>query len=703
MQTSNMIALIMVLLVQPNIASVQELDDAKNRPVTKVINLLKDMIKQMEKEGEEDEEIFEKMGCWCVTNEKAKTKSIADAEQAISDLTSAIEGFAGTMAKLSTEIPHLEKEVAKNTEGLEKATAMREKELAEFNKEEKETISTVGALKGAVTALSKHHEASFLQMETTSAAMAQKKESKIWLQLKHQLHKQASLLEGEYTPHQKKKVFAFIQERVEHGSFAPASGEIFGILKQMKESFETNLANSQKEETQAQADYEEVKTAKDAEIKASSDLIDVKTEELALATEKDAQSKESLEDNRNVLAADTKFMGELKLQCQNIDQEYEERVKTRQAEIQACSKALAFLSSDEAHELFSRSLGFTQIRSKSTDSSKRRAAITKVLMKASQKYSDPRVSLLATRARLDAFGEVKKAISEMVDKLTKEKKDEIKHKDWCIEELNSNEQDTDNKKRDLGDLGAKIDDLGMSIDTLDKDIEGLKTTVADLEIELKKAGEDREKQNKEFQVVVADQRATQKLLKAALGILKGFYDKAALVQQRAGSANEFHQAPPPGFKKQEKSAASGGVMGMMEGIIKEAQTMEKEALQAEEDAQTAYEEFVQDTNDSVEEKNKDITNKMEMKSKAESDKVEAESGKEALMGEIQQLENEGFDLHKSCDFTLKNFEVRQAARDDEIDALKQALAMFSGASFSAFLQNPWPEDNAQDADDDDSE
>merc|ERR1719321_2655735 len=95
-----------------------------------------------------------------------------------------------------------------------------------------------------------------------------------------------------------------------------------------------------------------------------------------------------------------------------------------------------------------------------------------------------------------------------------------------------------------------------------------------------------------------------------------------------------------------------------------------------------------DTNDSVAEKEKDITNKMEMKSKAESDKVEAESGKEALMGEIEQLENESFDLHKSCDFTLKNFEVRQAARDDEIDALKQALAMFSGASFSAFLQNP---------------
>merc|ERR1719420_2093718 len=149
----------------------------------------------MEKEGEEDEEVFEKMGCWCVTNEKAKTKSVADAEQAISDLTSAIEGFTASSAKLNTEVAHLEKELAKNTESLEEATSMRDKELAEFNAEEKETISTVGALKGAVTALSKHHEASFLQMETTSATI---QSMETWTSLKVQLRRQDKLLKKQF-------------------------------------------------------------------------------------------------------------------------------------------------------------------------------------------------------------------------------------------------------------------------------------------------------------------------------------------------------------------------------------------------------------------------------------------------------------------------------------------------------------------------
>merc|ERR1712167_288277 len=62
-------------------------------------------------------------------------------------------------------------------------------------------------------------------------------------------------------------------------SYAPQSGAIFGILKQMKETFETNLSNSQKEEMEAQKAYEDLKAAKEAEIKAGTELKDTKTQE----------------------------------------------------------------------------------------------------------------------------------------------------------------------------------------------------------------------------------------------------------------------------------------------------------------------------------------------------------------------------------------------------------------------------------------
>jgi chromosome segregation ATPase len=666
--------LLLAIFASPSLALVQ--DDAKNRPVSKVITLLKDMVAQLEKEAEEDEEVYETMGCWCETNDKAKTKSIADAEQAISDLTAAIEELTASSARLNTEIANLEKEVAKNSQALDTATALRTKELAEFNAEEKESLQTISSLKSAIIALSKHHEAALVQSESSAQAMDF---LKVPVMLQQLVNKHADM----FTPSQKRAVGSFVQTATSEQ--APASGEIFGILKQMKESFETNLANSQKEEMQSQKDYEDLKAAKEAEIAAGQDLIDTKTVELGTTDEKNAQSKESLADTRETLAADTAFLADLKERCQNMDQEYEERTKTRQLEIQAVSKALAFLSSDEAHDLFTRTFNFVQVRASSK--SHKRAQVSKVLSDAAQKFQDPRLSTLAVQARLDAFTKVKKSIQDMVDKLIKEKEDEIKHKDFCVEELNNNERDTEMKERDKADLEAKIEDLAMTIDTLAKEIEVLKADVAELQVQMKRAGEDREKQNKEFQVTVADQRATQKLLAAALNILKGFYEKAALLQKQATEKQMAGQAPPPGFKSYEKNAASGGVMGMMQGIIDDAKAMEAEAIRGEEDSQKSYEDFVKDTNTSIEAKTKDIVSKTEMKAKAEGEKVEAETEHESTMGEIEQLMNENADLHKSCDFTLKNFELRQTARDDEIEALKQALAMFSGASFSAFLQN----------------
>merc|ERR1719512_540886 len=231
--------------------SVLKFDEAaaKNRPVSKVITLLKDMLKQLEKEAEEDEEIYDKMACWCETNDKAKTKAIAEAEARIEMLTTKVEELTAQSARLSTEIKNLEREVAANQEALEKATAIREKQLAEFNAEEKDLLESISALKAAITVLSKHHGGALVQMPRSHVLG-------IAATLQFQLSKHASLLEGVLTPKERKAVAFFVQSPEDYfdaaptfkQSYAPQSGEIFGILRQMRESFESNLSASQKEE-----------------------------------------------------------------------------------------------------------------------------------------------------------------------------------------------------------------------------------------------------------------------------------------------------------------------------------------------------------------------------------------------------------------------------------------------------------------------
>merc|ERR1719478_1080734 len=377
---------------------------------------------------------------------------------------------------------------------------------------------------------------------------------------------------------------------------------------------------------------------------------------------------------------DQAFLLNLKETCQMTDQEFEERTKTRQEEIQAVSQALAILSSDDAHDTFTSTFNFFQVSQKEEAA---RASAEQILYRVATQSDNPRIATLATRMRLDGFAKVIKEIDGMIADLKKEKADDVKMKDFCIEALHKNEVETEMKKRDIEALEAKIEDLKALIAELTKTIAELNSEVEEARIQLKRAGEDRELENKDFQQVVADQRETQTLLSKALNVLKGFYDKA-FVQAKAKGKQPAGPPPPPGFKTYEKSSGSTGVMGMLEQIIAETKTMEADAVKAETDAQKAYEAFVKDTNMSIEEKTRDITNKSEEKAVAEADKVSEEEALTAALNEQQELMNENADLHKSCDFTLDNFDARQAALDQEMEGLFEAKSVLHGSM--GFLQ-----------------
>jgi len=686
-------SVILALLAVQSAAVVQ--DVAKNRPVSKVITLLNDMVKQLEAEATEDKDAYDAMGCWCTTNDKSKTVAISDAESTIAQLTANIEGFTSSSSKLNTEIENLEKELAQNTDALDKATAVRQKELAEFNAEEKSSLQTISSLKGAVGTLAKHHDAAFLQSESAEDSMDF---ITVVSNLHSTLHKQSAVISHMLSAQQRKAIEAFVQspeDFLDSGVTAKKapkallqaapSAEIFGVLKQMKEGFETNLAASQSEESKAQYEYGAVKDAKNKEIAAGQAQVDTKTSELADTDEKNAQSKKMLEETRATMEADSEFLANLKQQCALFDKEYTERTTTRQMEIGAVSKALVFLSSDEAQDLVGRTLGF--IQKSSTTNTHRRNKVVEALARVATEFRDPRISSLAIAARLDAFTKVKASVQDMITTLGKEQEEEVQHKDFCIEEINANEKQTQAKDQKKNTLMVHIDDLTEHIDSLGKLIRELQAEIADLQTQLKRAGEDRQRENTIFQTTVADQRATQKLLAGALNVLKGFYEKAALVQKTAGKKQPAGPPPPAGFKEYSNSAASGGVMGMISQIIDDAKHMETDAIKAEETAQTAYESFVTETNAAITAATNEQTTSEENKAKAEEEKAETVQRRDGTMSEIEALYSENADLHKSCDYTLKNFDLRQAARQSEQEALKQAMAILSGASFSAFLQH----------------
>mmetsp|Transcript_105424 Transcript_105424/g.182223 ORF Transcript_105424/g.182223 Transcript_105424/m.182223 type:complete len:693 (-) Transcript_105424:121-2199(-) len=650
---------------------------AKARPVTKVVTLLKDMLKQLEKEAETDEDVYDKMACWCKTNGREKTESIKEAEQRIADLTTTIETSAARMGQLDGEIAAESSDLEKAEKSLAQLTSLRKQQSTDFTTEEKEMIESIKALEAAVVVLAKHHS------PPETALLDESSLKQVGQVLKTQLESHRDLLLGVITPRQRRAALGLVQQEPRFRAYQPQSSEIFGILQQMKETFEANLAESRKGDTDAQKAYEGQKEAKDAEISAIKESLSQKKAQLASATQLNAQSQEDLEDTQNSLTVDEKFQMELEEKCKLTDEEWEVRQKMRAQELAAINEAIVVLSQDAAQDTFRKTFNpsaasFTQKAMRKRAARRTRAQkAASVLRGVALQGKGKRLELLALATSvsqssgIDAFTRVKAAIDQMIAQLGAESTDEVKSKDSCVTRINENTIVTERKTREKTDTEVKIEGLKNKITELDDAIKTLENEIAELQVQMKQAGENRELENKDFQSTIADQRETQKLLEKAISVLSKAYLKTeALLQQ--------NPPPPPGFSAYKKSEAGGGAVALLQQILSEAKVMEAEALKDEQDAQEQYETTVKSTNLSIEKKQASIVSKRADRGVATGE-LEVEKGDlQQLTDEIGVLENTKADLNMECDFLLKNFDLRQQARDEEIEALRQAKAILSG-------------------------
>jgi hypothetical protein len=634
--------------------------DLRERPVSKVIKLLKDMKAELESEHKKDQELFDQMECWCETNEKEKTAAVGTANRRIDSLQATIGKLSGKTGELEATIAQTEKELAANTAALKQATDVRAKEAAEFNSEEKDVIQSLQAMKNAVGVLSKHHS-EFLQ-KAAHTAVKQVMEQKI----------------GD--AHRAKLNAAVSQPGLTNsGSYAPASGQIFGILNQMKDEFESNLAKMQEEEKTGASDFAGLKSAKSTEIAANKKMSKDKTAELAETEDNLAKAKEDLDLTREALSSDTKFIQELRLRCQQSDNDWELRSKTRLEEIAAVSETVKILSDDDAHDLFAKSVNsFVQISESSATQVRAREVVSAKLRSMAKKSKNLQLLALSQMVKQDPFGKLKGVIDDMSSALKTQMGDEVKERDYCVREFNENDMKNQQKQREMKQLTSLIDTSKATMDSLDKEMDQLRADIKEMQVQMQKASEAREAENHEFQIVVTDQRATQNILKKALARLEVFYGKKTLIQLTA-EPGAAAPPPPPAMSEMKPSQGAGGVMQLIQNVIDESATMEKESLTAEEEAQAGYEDFMTNSNAAISNANKQITAKTDEKSETEDTKIGAEGDLNAALDDAEALAKYKSELHGSCDFLMKNFGLRQQSMTNEIEGLGEAKATLSGA------------------------
>jgi len=656
----------------------------KTRPIMKVVRMLEDMKEELNKDLEDDKAVHEMLDCWCNTNEKEKTKAIELGTARVNELEAMLGETVAKIGELKSKRKSTQEEQYRDQAALDEAEELRMKENKEFHGTETDLLEAIDATKNAIIVLSKHNP-ELAQVKAVARMLQAARVPQLMLKagafnsIKAQELK--DFLTGAVTGES-----SFLQRApgLAGQSYQPQSGQIFGILKQMKEDFETDLSAEQKAEQKSVSEFKGLKESKLAEIDTAQKSIVQYDQDLAALAEKNAQGLKELEDVEDQLGMDTQFLETLQAKCANTDEEFEKRVKDRLTEIAAVEDTIKILNSDDAFANFDKTVNsFIQVSSTSQEQARRARAVD-VLRKAATEFNQPKLALIAISAQLDVFTKVKELIDKMVAEMQTQQKDEITHRDNCIDSLNTNTRETTAGYDRKAGLETKKADLAQSIKTLTENIEASTQAIAESKIQMQRRTDTREKENFDYQTTVQDQRLTQMILQKAIDRMSQVY---ALLQSRKPGAPHIqtsatHTDPGNGPARFQENAAkhAGGkrVLAMLEGVMQDSKQTEDDAINAEDSAQNAYENFMKDSNKMIVSTTRMINDMTGAKAKARSDLTMAKTDFTQTMSELEGLNNEAGDLHKSCDYLLKNFDLRQQARAAEIDALNEAKNILSG-------------------------
>jgi len=693
-------------------------------PIRKIVTLLQDMKKEVEAEGEKNEELYEKFMCFCKKNKGSLGESASKAQAQIDELDAKVKADSAEKSQLEADLKAHKEDRTAAKKDLATAEQLREKERKQYVADSGDQGANLAAVSKAIPAL-EAGMGSFLQ--TSSAA-----------QLKNVI---TNLSESISNDDDRMTVMSFLEQS---GDYAPQSGQIVGILKNMKDEMEKDLGAVNDAEKAAVKAFAELKAAKNKEIAAAGEAIESKQERAGKLAVSIVQGKAESENASEELADSVKFAAELEKNCATKEDEHKQNQKTRSEEIMAIGEAINVLNDDDALEIFNKSsakkqnfvqTGFLQVRtSKAAKLTKARS------MLASMKLEHPGMALLQSAAvsairmgeksgKVD-FSKVLKMIDDMVTLLGKEQKDDEASRDHCNAEFDSSADDKKKYENEVEAFASQLAELKDSIADVAGKIEATTQKIADLDQDVAEATEQRKAENSEFTTQQALNKAAVGLIFKAKNRLQKFYnpslhvaDKAhrelsqeeqiavnnggvdprvaeaeqlereekerlagmAFVQIRAHHQSRSTVDPPvapeAGVGSHSNNKKSGGVVALMDMLTKEVEVSMQDAANAEKVAQRDYEELVADAKTTREQDSKSIVSMNAAKAEMEGQQDEAKTSHTLSEEALASTNTYIAELHGSCDFIIASFEERREKRTNEVEGLKNAKAVLNGADY----------------------
>jgi len=679
-------------------------------PVRKVVVLLQQMQKKVEDEGAREAELFKKFDCYCKNGRGDLSASIGAATDKVPAVSSDIEGAEAKLAESKATLKQAQADRSAAKAAMSEATALRGKEASTFTDLKAEHDTNIAAIAKAVDAISKGVAGGFVQTDAANV-------------LRRALPK-LNLVESD-----QEQVAAFLSQSAD---YAPQSGEILGILKQMGDTMAASLSDATSTEGAAISAYKGLIAAKKKEVAALTATVESKTAQIGELGVSLVQMKEDLSDTQAALLQDKKFLSELETGCATKASEWEERSKTRAAELVALADTIKVLNDDDALELFKKTLpsaSSSLLQVQQTMSAARAKALTVLRSeKASAATTDrPGLELLVLALSgkghaSGGFGKVIKMIDDMVALLGKEQTEDDHKKEYCALQFDNSDDKKKALERTIAGEESSVASSKEAIATLTQEIAALEAGIRALDQAVAEATAQRKDENAEYKALIASDGAAQEVLAFAKNRLNQFYNPklykpppktelssedriygnmggelttaapggiagtgiAVLAQVALHSHDVAAPAPPPETwgAYATKSEEGTGVIAMIDLLIKDLQKEMTEAETQEKDSQADYEQLMKDSAAKRTIDSNSLTAKGSAKADAEAalqaHTLARADGAKELMATMKYISS----LHAECDWLLQYFDARKQARAGEVDSLNKAKAVLSGADFS---------------------
>jgi len=711
-------AFVAATMVQASMAyTIQNQSAVAANPIRRIVTLLQEMQKEIQADGDKEEELFKKFMCYCKTNDGQLSADAQGATETININNAAAEEKSGQKKQLAEELVQHKKDRADAQSTLQAETERRSKEKATYEQAAGDYRKYIEGAQTAKKALSRGKSGKLPRnpddfLQTTVAAT---------------LRNIVSVARIDHSDQQ--TMLNFLQ-----GDYHAVGSEIIGILDNMLDDFDKTLGGIISQEDAAIASYLELKKAKLSEIASATKSIEEKSETKGRLAVEIVQHQAAAASATKELSDAEAFLVNLKQSCADKQADWDTRSKARAEELDAIQQAIDVLNDDDALDIFKAAVKFTQTDKKmsflqmTNNVGKKNVAQKASTILAHLGSKNAAISLMASTAsaKLRAsstvdFSKIIVMIDDMIKLLKAEQKHDEETQTWCNDEFRKNEADSKESATKIASLASQIEALEAAIAEKDETIAKKQQEVSDLDKSVADATAQRKAENVEFNQLVALNQSAVQLVEKAKNKLNKFYNPGqhqapedrelseeehllrgagqdigdttattgiagteqvtTVFLQLKTHAPSLPAAPETYGEHKSKGQKSNSVISLLSLMQNDLKKETQAAESTEKTAQRDYETLTADAAKQRAECESAVAEAQGAIAEAEETRNASSDSKNNEETHLAELKTTNQNLHAECDFVVAHFEERLDARNAEIEGLTTAKSVLSGADF----------------------